>query len=249
MLNGVAAVVTGGTSGIGRACAEDLLAAGAAAVLLNGRDRARAEAARGEVQARFRHAQVAVAIGDVAEAEAAGFVMSEAHKHFGRIDILVNSSGGNDLPRLLHATALDDIPGILQRCLFGQILSSRAALPYMRQAGSGVIINIASDAAKIPTPGESVIGAAMAGIVMFTRGLALEAKRDGIRANVITPSMTSGTQHFDRIMADPFSGKMFKKAKERANLGVVTKEEVAALVVFLASPSDSIITVQSIRFT
>jgi 2-hydroxycyclohexanecarboxyl-CoA dehydrogenase len=248
-LNGLTAVVTGGTAGIGRACAEALLAAGAGAVLVNGRHRGRAERAQAEIQSRFPAARVAIAIGDVAQPQAACAVMAEAMKAFGRIDVLVNSSGGNDIPKLLHETAPEEIPGILERCLFGQILSSRAALPHMREAKRGAIINMASDAAKIPTPGESVIGAAMAGIVMFTRGLAVEAKRDGIRANVITPSMTSGTAHYERVMADPFAGKMFAKAAKLAALGVVSKEELAGLVVFLASPGASKITGQAISMT
>jgi gluconate 5-dehydrogenase len=176
-------------------------------------------------------------------------VMAEAMKQLGRIDVLVNSTGGNDIPKLLHQTAVEEIPGILERCLFAQILCSRAALPYMRDAKKGAIINIASDAAKIPTPGESVIGAAMAGIVMFTRGVAVEGKRDGIRANVLTPSMTSGTEHFEKVMADPFAGRMFAKAGKMAALGVVSKEELAGLVVFLASPAASKITGQAISMT
>ena len=249
MLNGLTAVVTGGTAGIGRASAEALLAAGASAVLINGRNAKRAENACAAIQSRFPQARVAVAIGDVSQPDAACEVMAEAMKQLGRIDVLVNSSGGNDIPKLLHATEPNEIPGILQRCLFGQILSSRAALPYMREVKHGAIINVASDAAKIPTPGESVIGAAMAGIVMFTRGLAIEAKRDGIRANVLTPSMTSGTDHYKRIMADPFAGKMFGKAAKLAAFGVVTKEELAGLVVFLASPAASKITGQAISMT
>jgi len=249
MLNGLAAVVTGGTAGIGRASAEALLAAGARAVLVNGRDQKRAERAQAEIQSRFPAARVAIAVGDVAQPEAACAVMAEAMRQLGRVDVLVNSTGGNDLPKLLHQTAVEDIPGILERCLFAQILCSRAVLPYMREAKRGAIINVASDAAKIPTPGESVIGAAMAGIVMFTRALAVEGRRDGIRANVLTPSMTSGTEHYERIMADPFAGKMFGKASKLAGLGIVTKEELAELVVFLASPAASKITGQAISMT
>jgi NAD(P)-dependent dehydrogenase (short-subunit alcohol dehydrogenase family) len=248
-LDGLCVVVTGGTAGIGRACAEAMLAAGASAVLINGRDARRAERVQAEIQSRFPGARVVIAMGDVAQPAAANAVMAEAMKAFGRIDVLLNSSGGNDIPKLLHQTAPEEIPGILERCLFGQILASRAALPHMREAKRGAIINIASDAAKVPTPGESVIGAAMAGIVMFTRGLAIEAKRDGIRANVLTPSMTSGTEHYERIMADPFAGKMFAKAAKLAGLGVVSKDELAALVVFLASPAAAKITGQAISMT
>ena len=249
MLNGSMAVITGGTAGIGRACAEALLAAGADGVLINGRDAGRAERARVAIQALFPRARVVVALGDVAKAGVAEAVMAEAMKRLGRIDVLVNSTGGNDLPRLLFRTPPAEIPGILERCLFAQILSCAAALPYMREAGGGVVINIASDAGKIPTPGESVIGAAMAGIVMFTRALAVEGKRDGIRANVLTPSLTSGTEHYDKVMADPFAGRLFAKAEKMAALGVVSKEELAGLAVFLASPAAAKITGQAISMT
>ena len=249
MLTGAAIVVTGGTAGIGRACAEALLAAEATAVLLNGRDARRAEGARSELQGRFPGARIEISLGDVSDPKIAAAVMAHAKAKFGGIDVLVNSSGGNDVPKLLHDTALIDIPAILQRCLFAQILCSRAALPVMRDAGRGTIINIASDAAKLPTPGETVIGAAMAGIVMFTRALAVEGKRDGIRANVLTPSLTSGTEHYARVMADRFAGKMFAKASKMAALGVVTKEDLAGLVVFLASPAAAKITGQAISMT
>ena len=249
MPNGSMAVITGGTAGIGRACAEALLAAGADGVLINGRDAGRAERARAAIQARFPAARVVVALGDVAKAEVAEAVMAEAMKRLGRIDVLVNSTGGNDLPRLLFRTPPTEIPGILERCLFAQILSCAAALPYMREAGGGAVINIASDAGKIPTPGESVIGSAMAGIIMFTRALAVEGKRDRIRANVLTPSLTSGTEHYDKVMADPFAGRLFAKAEKMAALGVVSKEELAGLAVFLASPAAAKITGQAISMT
>lgn len=248
-LEGARVVVTGGTAGIGRACAEALLDAGAGAVLVNGRDRARAERARAELAARHPGARIEIGVGDVSETAAARAVIDHAVACFGGIDVLVNSSGGNDVPRLLHETELEAIPGILQRCLYGQILASRAALPHLRAAGGGAVINVASDAAKLPTPGESVIGAAMAGIVMFTRALAVEGKRDGIRANVLTPSMTTGTAHYEKVMADPFCGRMFAKAAKAAALGVVSKEELAGLVVFLASPAAAKITGQAISMT
>lgn len=249
MLDGMMAVITGGTTGIGRACAEALLEAGAGGVLLSGRNAELAAAARADIQARFPATMVVTATGDLTRPQDAEAVMAAAKRQLGRIDLLVNSTGGNDLPRLLHRTPLEDISGILERCLTPPILCSRAALPFMREAGRGAIINIASDAAKLPTPGETVIGAAMAGIVMFTRGLAVEGKRDGIRANVLTPSLTSGTRHYDSVMADPFAGKMFAKAREAAALGVVSKEELAALVVFLASPAAAKITGQAISMT
>ena len=186
-----------------------MLAAGAEAVVVNGRSRERGERAIAAIAARFPEARIALALCDMAEVADAQAVVSAAIDTLGRVDVLVNSTGTNDFPKLIHAIALEDIPGILQRCLTAQLLSCRAVLPHMRAANGGCIINIASDAAKIPTPGETVIGAAMAGIVMFTRALAIEGKRNGIRANVLTPSIVGGTEFYDRLMADPFAGKLF----------------------------------------
>ena len=91
---------------------------------------------------------------------------------------------------------------------------SRAALPFLRAQNFGVILNVASDAAKVPTPGETVIGAAMAAILTFSRTLAMEAKRNGIRVNAITPSLIAGTATSERVMSGGFSKKLFEKAAE-----------------------------------
>jgi 2-hydroxycyclohexanecarboxyl-CoA dehydrogenase len=248
-LQGKTVLITGGTAGIGKACAEAVLAAGAEAVVVNGRRRERGEGAIAVLAARFPDARIALALGDMAQVADAQAVVSAAIDTLGRIDVLVNSTGTNDFPRLIHTIGLEEIPGILQRCLTAQLLSCRAVLPHMRAANSGCIINIASDAAKIPTPGETVIGAAMAGIVMFTRALAIEGKRNRIRANVLTPSIVGGTEFYDRLMADPFAGKLFGKAVSKAELGLVDMIDLAEIVVFLASPAASKMTGQALSVT
>jgi 2-hydroxycyclohexanecarboxyl-CoA dehydrogenase len=248
-LRGKTAVITGASSGVGLACAKAFLDAGAEAIVINGRHRERGEKAVEEIRSSFPDAQVGLAIGDMSRPDQAQTVMAQAKDDLGRIDILINSTGGSDVPALLHNTVPEQIPLIIEHYLFAQLLSCRAALPYMRAAKHGCIVNIASDAAKIPTPGESVIGAAMAGIVMFTRTLAVEGKRDGIRANVLTPSLVSGTEQYQRVMSDPFAGKMFAKAIPMAALGVVNKDELAQLAVFLASPAAAKMTGQALSMT
>jgi NAD(P)-dependent dehydrogenase (short-subunit alcohol dehydrogenase family) len=116
----------------------------------------------------------------------------------------------------------------------------------MRAQSSGCIINVASDAAKVPTPGESVIGAAMAAIVVFSRTAAMEAKRDGVRVNVLTPSLVEGTGTAERLFADEFSARLFGKARALAQLGVSTPDDQAALMVYLAGPRGVRITGQAI---
>lgn len=121
---------------------------------------------------------------------------------------------------------------------------TRAVLPYLRSQGSGAIVNIASDAAKVPTPGETGIGAAMAAIITFSQTLAVEGKRDGIRVNVLTPSLITDTASFDRAMSQEFSKKIFDKISRQAGLGMTEPSDLAHAALFLTSPRSRRITGQ-----
>ena len=118
-----------------------------------------------------------------------------------------------------------------------------AALPLMSRGS--VIINVASDAAKVPTPGETAIGAAMAGIAMFSRTLALEVKRRGIRVNVVTPSVVEGARLRARVAAGGFGAKLFEKAAA-AHPGLATERDVAQMIGFLVSDRAARVTGQVI---
>ena len=102
-----------------------------------------------------------------------------------------------------------------------------AVLPGMRSRRSGVIVNVASDAAKTATPGESVIGAAKAAIVMFTRTIAIEEKRYGIRANALTPSLVYGTASTERITSDGFSGKALRASSPSRRISVCRQPTIS----------------------
>ena len=226
-------MITGGTSGIGLAAALRFAAGPAARIVLNGRDHARGAAACGAVRARHPACHVAFVPADISGREGASHLIEAGVRELdGPIDVLVNSAGGAFLPTLFHDTTLNDIDGIVRAWLLGTIYVCRLALP--RMADGGAIVNVASDAAKVPTPGESVIGAAMAGIAMFSRTLAMEGKRRRIRVNVVTPSLVEGTLTTARITAGGFSARLFGKAARAAQLGLPTADDVAAAVVFLA---------------
>jgi len=92
-----------------------------------------------------------------------------------------------------------DVVDILNQLAMPPMLMTRAVVPLMRKGGSGSIVNIASDAAKVPTPGEAVAGAGMAAIAMFSRTVALEVTRHHIRVNVVTPSLIAGTWTSERL--------------------------------------------------
>lgn len=238
------ALVYGGTAGIGLACAEAFLAAGVKALVVVGRTAERGETAL--AQLRGQGCEVRFVQADAASIEGAELGVRRSLEAFGRIDIMLSSAGGSPVPAILHRIPVEQVQPTVDGLLMGAILPSRAVLPVMMEQGGGVILTVASDAAKIATPGESIIGAAMAGIVMFTRGLAIEAKRSGVRANCLTPSIVRGTPQYDVLMADPFSARLFKKAESMAALGVVEPQDLADLAVFLASPAAAKITGQAI---
>ena len=239
------ALVTGGTSGIGLEAAALLAEAGVRAIVINGRDPERGEAARLEILRRLPRARVSFIQADVASADSAAALFERASEFLaGPLDILVNSAGGDHAPELFHRTPPSEFEAIIRHWLVGTLYSCRAALPLMRRGG--VIVNVASDAAKVPTPGEAVIGAAMAGIVMFSRTLAMEAKRQGIRVNVLTPSLVEGTRTYARVTSGGFSAKLFEKAAAAAHLGLPSTKDVAEMIVFMTSPKAARMTGQVI---
>jgi 2-hydroxycyclohexanecarboxyl-CoA dehydrogenase len=232
------ALLCGGTAGIGLSTAKALVKAGVPQITLVGRSPERGaaalEALRGQHQG-FAP-DLRFSSHDITTPEGAEGAVAAHCDAFGKIDLLVNTGGGTGMPELFHKMPLDGLTSGLDGLLRGVMLPCRAALPHMMRRRSGVILNVASDAGKVATPGEAVIGAGMAGVMMFSRALALEAKRDGIRVNCLTPSIVRGTPLYDELMAHPFASKIFAKAEKMASLGVVEADELGELAVFLASP-------------
>jgi NAD(P)-dependent dehydrogenase (short-subunit alcohol dehydrogenase family) len=238
-------LVVGGTAGIGLATARQLAEAGVERLVIVGRDEQRGEDAR-RILAEKTGAQVAFVRGDAVDPAAAARIAAEAETILGGIDILVCSTAADVKPELFADIPTHDIARIYTQLALPSMHMAAEVLPLMRRRRGGVIINLASDAAKTATPGESVIGAAKAGIVMFTRTIAIEAKRDGVRANVLTPSLVRETGSTERITSDGFSAKLFAKAAQQAHLGVPVADDIAAVAVFLCGPEAGRITGQAI---
>lgn len=244
-----AVLICGGTAGIGLETARAFLAAGVRRIMISGRNSERGAKAVHALSATASDAQVRYVQADLSVPDEAEHVINQCMRAYGQIDALVSGAGGDPMPRLLHDIPLRDVPAVINGVTSSVLLPVRAALPHMMEAKSGAIICIASDAGKIPTPGEVCIGAGMAAIAMFCRGLAIEGRRSGIRVNCITPSIVQNTPLYDVLMADPFAGKLFSKAERRAELGVVQPQDIAALIVFLASSAAARLTGQTISVT
>jgi NAD(P)-dependent dehydrogenase (short-subunit alcohol dehydrogenase family) len=243
-----AVLIVGGTSGVGLASAVQFAQAGVARIGLVGRNAERGAQARQSVLAQTPAAQVHFIQGDANDLDQARRVTEEAHTRLGGVDVLINCTMDMSRyrPEPLVKLAPEDIAPTLMAVTMAPMQMCRLALPLMQAKRGGVIINVASDAAKVPTPGETVLGAAMAAICVFSRTLAMEAKRFGVRVNCLTPSLIGGTPTAAHVQQGGFSAKLFEQVKSMASLGVCEPDDLAAMIVFLASPAAAKVTGQVI---
>jgi 2-hydroxycyclohexanecarboxyl-CoA dehydrogenase len=230
-LTGRTALVTGAGSGIGAVCADLLAEAGAHVVAADLNDGgAAATAAR------------IVAAGGVASHERLDVCSwPQCEDLAGRldIDILVNCAATWTLGPFVESD-----PAIWGRdfdvTLTGQMRMARAFVPTMMERGGGVIVNISSDAGRIGEPGQVAYSAAKAGVVGFTKALAREVGRHGIRVNCVAPGLTRTPTAGSYIAA--MSDMDIRRKYPLGRIGEPI--DVANLVVFLASDRSAWITGQ-----
>lgn len=242
-LRNVTAAVTGGTRGIGRAIVKTFALNGAR-VAFQGR---KAEAATSLVdECRTEHAgEVLFVPGDVSSFEDAQALVSAAVDRFGRLDVYVSSGAPRQPPPRLFADVFSPQESfeLIQSRLMPRLNGLHAAVPCMRKQGFGKIILIGTDAARTPTPSESMVGAAGASVIFLTRALAKELAGYGIRINTVATTITSGTPSYEAYLAAKASNsdavifKVFSKAHEKASFRINSPEDIAGYVRFLASPA------------
>ena len=232
---GKRALVTGSSGGLGLHVARKLAAEGAT-VVINSRTAASGE--RALAQLLEISPRVQLALGDCGDAEAAAAVTRQAAGAEGRIDILVSAGAqGRVPPKPFAEMSAQEIVEAYQSRLLPRIFPVHAALPYMREQG-GAVVMVGTDAARHPTPGESIVGAVGAGVILMTKVLAKELASWHIRVNAIALTLTSDTPSWDRIFAGDagFQSQLFGKLSQRFPWGrAPSAEEVARVAVFLVS--------------
>lgn len=238
------AIILGGTAGVGLETACQFAEQGASVVIL-GRNSARGQAATEAVRERTGSAAHFVQV-DATDPASAVRAEAESRQILGSIDVMVSTTGPSEPPRLMHTMPIENIKPRIEEVVLPPLHMMHATLPAMREQGGGAIVVVASDAARVATPGETAIGAAMGAIVMYSKAAALEAKREGVRINLLTPSLIANTPGAALIDGEPFSAKMFEKASSMAHLGVPEPADLAAMAVFLAGPAGARITGQTI---
>ena len=238
-LGGKVALVTGASSGIGRAIAEALASAGASVVLCARREGALEEARAAIAKAGGTAASVA---GDVGKRASLAALAKAAAKPFGAIDIVAHAAGLN------HRQSADDITDAawdeqLEVMLSAPFFLSRALVPGMKAKGWGRILNIASLQSWRAFPKGAPYGAAKGGIVQLTRAMAEEWSRFGINANAIAPGF------FPTALTAPVYGDTARINTLAAQTAIGRNGELADLqgaAVFLCSPASDYITGQTL---
>jgi NAD(P)-dependent dehydrogenase (short-subunit alcohol dehydrogenase family) len=241
---GRVALVTGGSKGIGRACAA-VLAAEGCRVAVAARGREGLEATARELSARGTETLVVAA--DLADAAEPARVVAAVVERFGELDILVNNAGAIRGGAFLDTPAAQwaDDWGLK---VLGYVRLAQAAIPVMRRRRWGRIVNVIGAAARNPAVSYMAGGIANAGLVNFTRALADLAAPDGILVNAVSPGPTA-TERWETLAAQQAraqgrAAEAFRADVERAQpLGRIGRpEDVAAVVAFLASERAGFVT-------
>jgi 3-hydroxybutyrate dehydrogenase len=241
MLKGKTALVTGSTSGIGLAMARALAAQGANIVVNGFGDADTIRAVEDELQGRGVKTMYHGA--DMSKPAEIEQMVRAAESTFGRIDVLVNNAG------IQHVAPIDEFPvdrwdAIIAINLSSAFHTMRLALPKMKQANWGRIINVASVHGLVASVEKSAYIAAKHGVVGLTKTVALETAPTGITCNAICPGWVLTPlvqkQVDARAVRDDLSEEDAKKSllgEKQPSMQFVTTEQLAGLAVFLCSPS------------
>ena len=232
---GRVAIVTGAGApdGIGAAVARHLVGQGAKVVLGATTDRVHARAAE------FGESGVAV-VGDLTAEGSAEALVAAAVDRWGRVDVLINNAGmtsvssGWDADAAVASLSLADWDSAIARNMTTAFLMSRAVIPVMTAAGYGRIVSVGSTTGAVNAmPGQSTYTAAKAGLVGFSRALALEVIGRGITVNVVAPGYVETGSQLQFESAAAAAGPIGRSG---------TPAEIASCIAFLADESASFVT-------
>ena len=235
--DGKVAIVTGGASGIGAAFARRLRSEGGSVMIAD------LDVAQGQALADVLGDRAAFRQVDVADPDALVALAEATVAAFGGIDILYNNAGIGCYG-LTPDLAVDDWRRVIAVNLDAVFYGSKAVIPHLKKRGGGVIINTASASGMAADYGFTAYNAAKAGVINYTRSLAIDHARDGIRANSIcpgpvdTPILTNGVDAIPGLREE-WEAVVPMKRFARA-------DEIAAVALFLASDDASCVTGASI---
>jgi len=242
-LKGKVALVTGGGGGIGTAISTRLGEEGCNVGVFDIDEAAATRTAESVTKAGGKAQGVAC---DITDYDAVKAAVAAFEADAGPIDILVNNAGWDRFINFLD-TEPDFWDQVIAINLRGPIHLHHAVLPGMAERASGAVINIASDAGRVGSSGEAVYSACKGGLIAFTKTVARELARSGVRANAVCPGPTE-TPLFKSFLGEGPQGEKIHEALKRSiplkRLG--QPEDIPGTVAFLASDDAAFITGQTI---
>ncbi|NUP11993.1 MAG: 3-oxoacyl-ACP reductase FabG [Polyangiaceae bacterium] len=238
-LDGKVAIVTGGSRGIGRSCAEVLAAQGATVVVTYVRG---ADEAKKTVDAIVEKGGKAEAVGfDVADMNATETAIADVAKRLGRLDILV-ANAGIAQDNLVLRVKEEEIDRLFAVNVKGAIASAKAAVKVMMRAKTGRIVFLSSIVGEMGNGGQTVYAATKAALLGVTKTLAREYASRNITVNAVAPGF------IDTDMTTQIAGEMKEGMLKSIPLGRTGRpEEVAACISFLCSDEASYVTGEVVR--
>ena len=221
---GKTVIVTGGTSGLGYGISKAFVNAGASVIAFYKSNDEKAENVTHEWNSNGNFKAIKV---DVSNEDA----MKEAFTGIDKLDYLVNCAGISNEDDFVNLP-MDKIKEVFEVLLFGKMIACKCAYPLLLKSNSPRVINIASRFATKPLAGATPLTAAEAGIVMFTKNLALEWSKDKIKVNAVSPSLTTNTGSYYEFYTD-VDAEEIGKNNPSGRLGKL--EDISNTVLFLCS--------------
>ncbi len=231
-LKGKVAVISGAAGAMGATEAR-MFAAEGASVVLGDITVAEGESVARDIEASGGHALFRKL--DVTQESDWVELIAAAEERFGLVGILINNAGVFRTT-LIHETTVEDWDDIMAINARGVFLGTKSVVPSMRRARGGSIVNISSTAGLVGNTLEGAYTASKGAVRLFTKSSALHYAADGIRVNSVHPGLID-TQMIDHIMQDPELGPLVLSRVPMRRMG--TSEEVARMVLFLASDDSS----------
>ena len=229
-LKGKVAIVSGGGTGVGKATTKRLFSEGCKVVLI-GRDRSRLTKVISELNGKKN--LLAVKADITKEADVIN-VLEETISAFDTIDILINNAGISNDPTPFHKMTDDQWMSLINTNLIGTFRTTKAVLPIMMEKSRGSIVNISSlqgirSIVNVPL---SVYGVTKAGVIMFTRAIAVEYGEYGIRSNCVAPS-TIRSSMMEPYLLDKQAKKTLESSFPLRRIG--DPEDISGAVAYLCS--------------
>lgn len=233
---GKTVIVTGGTSGLGYGISKAFIMAGAEVIAFYKSNEERAKKAENELAGIGKYKTVKV---DVSNEEK----MKEVFQSIEKLDCLINCAGISNEDAFIKLP-MDKIKEVFETELFGKMIACKCAYPLLLKSSSPRVINIASRFATRPLEGALPLCTAEAGIVMFSKSLALEWAKDKIKVNTVSPSLTTNTGSYYAFYTDEDAERVGKN-NPSGRLGKL--EDVSNVVLFLCADESDYITGENIN--